>query len=251
MRKLMMVGAAVLLAGAIGYAQDQNSGGPGTANTDCPWFFSSGAGASLMSWCVSSHGNLSHFQSPAGFEHIFSGTVLEGYVICSGTSVLAHDIGFAEFNFSPGVAVLAGPTASGITLRRFTADGAWQLDQKFSRDNKENDVSILMTLKRLGTGVADVRLARIFDPDVDNTFSVEEDRSDRGVWARVSRAVTLTNITYTQAVDTAYQSSFSAACSPASLAVPRFGDDAAVVTARLGVLGTGNNKKTTFVYRRQ
>jgi hypothetical protein len=62
--------------------------------------------------------------------------------------------------------VLAGPTATGVTLRR--SSPRLQLDQKFAVDSKEKDVSITMTLRNIsGASIPDVRLTRAYDPDVD------------------------------------------------------------------------------------
>ena len=251
--KLMIVAAALLFSTAA-YAQNPNEpSGDVSAQSDvCAWTFSSGGGNSQLTWCVTVFGNMVRFESPAGFEHIRVGTFNEGYVLCSGTSVLAYDLaGSGQAGWGGGFAVLAGPSGSGITLRRFTADGLWQLDQKFSRDNKENDVTVLMTLKRLGPFVNDVRLARVTDFDNDNDIGDDvQDRSDRGIWARDIHAVSLSNITFSQFTDTAVGGG-GAACSQASAATPTTADSFNNVTARLGGMGLGNTKKTTFVYRRQ
>ena len=245
---------AALLVSASAFAQDNSTGnGEGTASTDCTWTFSTGSGATRLVYCVSSHGNIMQFQSPQGSEHIRVGTFVEGYVLCSGTTILAHDVGFFESGWAPGTTVLAGPSGAGITLRRITSDFNWQLDQKFSRDVKELDVTVLMTLKNNGPTVNDVRLARVVDMDINNDFSDDtQDRSDRGVFGRDSSLIgfTLTNVAFNQFVDTAVVG-FGPACSPASLATPTTSDSTSVVTARIGPMNNGVSKKTTFVYRRQ
>jgi hypothetical protein len=250
---MMMAGMLLIASGAFAQTGPNAAATAGAEDSStCTWTFSSGSGASAMTWCVSNHGNLMRFESPAGFEHIRVGVFTEGYVICNGTSVLAYDLGDAgESGFAAGSTVLSGPSSSGITIRRFSADGAWQLDQKFTRDKKENDVTILMTLRRLGVGLPDVRLARVVDFDNDNDFGDDtQDRSDRGIFSRDIRGVSLSNITFGQPTDTSVSLS-SAACSPVSSATPTTTDSYDNVTARLGVMGTGNTKKTTFVYRRQ
>ena len=245
---------AALLVSASAFAQDNSTGnGEGTASTDCTWTFSTGSGPTRLVYCVSSHGNVMQFQSPQGSEHIRVGTFVEGYVLCSGTSIIAHDVGFIESGWAPGVTVMSGPSGSGITLRRLTSSGLWQLDQKFSRDVKELDVSILMTLKNLGPTVADVRLARVVDMDINNDFSDDtQDRSDRGVFGRDSSLIgfTISNVSFNQGVHTAV-AGFGPSCSPASLATPTTSDSTTVITARIGPMNTGVSKKTTFVYRRQ
>src|SRR5688500_2958402 len=112
-----------------------------------------------------------------------------------------------------------------------------------------------MTLKNLRPGtISDARLARIDDWDNNNTVGDDtQDRSDRGVWARDNpslRTTTLSNIKFSQTVDTAL-AGFGAACSPVSAATPTTTDLTSVVTARLGPLNAGKAATTTFVYRRQ
>jgi len=72
--------------------------------------------------------------------------------------------------------VIAAQTAAGITIRRKTLDGTFQLDQKWSRDNNERDLTLQMTLKNLGPA-ANVELGRVVDFNVD--FSLDGDYPDR------------------------------------------------------------------------
>ncbi len=250
--------AAALLVSTSAFAQSNAEPKEGTDTSACNWLFASGGGPTLLAWGVSVHGNICRMEAPAGFEHLTAGSHAEGYVLCSGGTVLAHDLGFSEGGFAPGVTVLAGPSGIGITLRRFTSDGLWQLDQKFSRDSKENDITILMTLKRLGGAVGDVRLSRVADFDIDNTFGDDQqDKSDRGVWARqiggAGHAVTLSNITFATPTSTTLPADgiFDVACNPTPGANPTTQDGTSHVTAHFGTMGFNNTKKTTFVYRRQ
>ena len=48
----------------------------------CASTFSSGSGQTLMKFCVTSNGNITQFESPAGYEHIRFGSFAEGYSIC-------------------------------------------------------------------------------------------------------------------------------------------------------------------------
>lgn len=255
-RTLALIFGALLLVSTSAFAQGNNEASDeGSADLTEDFCFVSGSGNAFLRWCVSRHGNIIHLEAPGGSEHIRIGTFLEGYAVCSGTTVLNNDIGSSEAGWTPAFTVIAGPTAGGITLRRTSADGRWELTQKFSRDNKENDISVLMTLKNLGPGtVLDVRLARIVDWDLNNTIGDDtQDRSDRGVWARDNpslRSMTLSNIKFSQTVHTAV-AGFGAACSPASLATPTTSDATSVVTALLGPLNAGKAATTTFVYRRQ
>jgi hypothetical protein len=251
MKTRILVSAAVMLLAfaANSYAQDGPNSGPVPETSACAFNFVTGGGPSALNWCVSTHANLVRFESPAGFEHLFAGTPWEGYVLCSGTTVLAYDIGSAEVGWGASF-VIAGPTATSVTIRRLTSNGLWQLDQQFKRDNKELDVTINMTLTNLGGPVADVRLARVNDIDTDNDFGDDVmDRTDRSVTGREARGLSLTNITWNLGTDTAITAA-AAACSPASVATPAVIDNWGNVTARLGNMGPGNKKKVTFVYRR-
>jgi hypothetical protein len=255
-RTLALIFGALLLVSTSAFAQGNNDASDeGSADVTEDFCFSSGSGNAFLRWCVSRHGNLVHFESPGGSEHIRVATRLEGYAVCSGTTLLNQDTADGgESGWTPAFVVVASG-AGGVTLRRTSADGRWELTQKWSRDTKELDLSVLMTLKNLGPGtISDVRLARIVDWDNNNTFGDDtQDRSDRGVWARDNpslRSTTLSNIKFTQAVDTAL-AGFGAACSPASVATPTTSDVTSVVTARLGPLNAGKAATTTFVYRRQ
>lgn len=254
--KLFMFIAAAMLVSASASAQEINNQNPpeGATTSDCAsGTFSSGGGATRLTYCVSSHGNVARLESPQGFEHVNIAFRHEGYVLCNGTTILAKDtMDGGEFGWGPAF-ILAGPSGSGVTIRRTTTNGFWQLDQKFSRDNKENDVTILMTLKNLGPFAGDVRLARVVDFDVDNTPGGDvHDRSDKGVWAREARGMTLTNITFGQAIDTAIVGVGADGCSLPSFATPTgVADNGHAVTARLGSMNPGKTLKTTFVYRRQ
>jgi hypothetical protein len=255
-RVVAVLGGVILVVAALEAVQQGTGAGsddPSLADADCAYAFSSGAGASLMAWCVSTRGNLTRFESPAGFEHIRLSASVEGYVLCAGTTYVAYDIAAGgEFGWAATTTAISGPTSSGVTLRRFTADGAWRLDQKFSRDNKENDVTILMTLTALRAGLPDVRLMRVFYPRNDNDFADETfDRSDRTVWSRDIHAVALSNITFPQPADATVGVYPVVACSSPGVAVPTgFRDLALGVTARLGAMSQNQSKKTTFVYRR-
>ena len=257
-RTLALIFGALLLVSTSAFAQANSApAGEGTEDATQDFCFVSGAGPTLLRWCVSRHGNLTHFESPAGHEHVRAGNLTEGYAVCSGTTVLNFDMAdFGESGWTPAFTVVAGPTAGGITLRRTSADGRWELTQKWSRDNKENDISVLMTLKNLGPGtILDVRLARIIDFDNSGDFGDDtQDRSDRSVWARDNTTLvgaTLSNIKFTQPADTALFFDGSAHCSPGSVATPTATDLWAFVTARLGPLNAGKAATTTFVYRRQ
>lgn len=180
---LLTTVVATLLAAAAAHAQDvvraDLGEGVNPEALACTYNFT----ASNIKWCLNANGNLLSLRSPGEIEHIRPiGTNLawaEGYTLCVNGALKAYDTGYVGAGFGPPT-VLAAPTATGITIRRKTLDGTFQLDQKWSRDNTERDLTLQMTLKNLGGPVAWVELGRITDVNVD--FSLDKafpDRFDR------------------------------------------------------------------------
>jgi len=155
---------------------------------DCTYSFT----ASNIKWCLNANGNLVSLQSPGTNEHIRwgpSGRALEGYILCVNGALKAHDMAFwPSEGFGPPT-VIAAPTATGITIRRKTLDGRFQLDQKWSRDNTERDLTLQMTLKNLGPA-ANVELGRVTDVNVDVSIDNRSpdlfDRTRNTLWFRDS-----------------------------------------------------------------
>lgn len=120
---------------------------------DCFYQFTTGAGAKKIAYCVSPNANLVRFESPAGSEHIFDGDLsFEGYAVCSATGTHGHDYSnFDEGGF--GASTTLASSSSGVTIQRSTTDGVFKLVTKFSRDTKEMDLTVAVTLTNL-TAVA-------------------------------------------------------------------------------------------------
>ncbi len=217
----------------------------------CAYSFTAGSGASLVRYCLSEGGTIAKLEGPSGQEHIDVGDVWEGYVACTGTTPQAWDLAQSNSGFG-ATTVIAGPTATGVTLRRSSAQ--FQLDQAFKVDKVEKAITITATLTNIsGAALADVRLARAHDPDVDNGAADIELRTARGVSASDVNALTLTGLTWNIATDTAIGSAAAPACSPGSAAPPALTGDASLasVTYRLGNMAAGAKKKVVFVYRLQ
>jgi hypothetical protein len=222
------------------------------AEAPCTYAFSSGGGGSSVKYCVSANGTIEGFRAPTGQEHIAVGQLLEGYVVCTGTTAQAWDLSATADGFGAPT-VLSGPTATGITLRRSSPQ--YQLDQVFKLDKKEKDVTITMTLTNIsGAMIPDVRLTRAYDPDINNDFGDDlEVKSARGVWAGDVDAITLTGVTWGLPTDTAIDADPVAACSPVGGIVPGVTGDArlAAVTYCVGNMAPGAKKKVAFIYRMQ
>jgi hypothetical protein len=250
--RYLMVGAG-LADEAWGFRNAQLRGSvdlPPPAPT-CAFTFSKGSGASLVKYCLSAEGTMIELEAPAAQEHIGNGEIWEGYVVCSGTSALAWDLTGSASGFGP-TTVLSGPTAAKVALRR--ESDQFRLDQAFAFESKEKDVTITMTLTNIsGAAIPDVRIARAYDPDIDNGAVGVEVKSVRGVWAGGANAVTLTGTAWTSATDTAVGTATAPACSPAGASTPASTGDATLanVTYRVGNMASGAKKKVTFVYRMQ
>jgi hypothetical protein len=170
---LLALGAAVLapLSGAgRTAAQEPLSTSPYSCHN-------SGSGASAFNVCVSAHGNLVKFETPAGAHHIGIGNVFkDGYAICTGSLPTipnvshGYDTGGIEAGFGAATIVQPnGPNTFPLSIVRQTTNGIFELTQKFTRDTTEQDWTISMTLTNLSSGPQEaVKLQRAFEGDVDN-----------------------------------------------------------------------------------
>jgi hypothetical protein len=145
--------------------------GTATASSTCFSTYTYGSGATLMNFCVSDHGNIPSFQSPAFITPLIAN---EGYAICRlvGTTPFTHgyDIGGhdpdSELESGFGLPTILQPNGLNtfpLTITRDTTDGVFRLKQTFSRDTAEKDVTITMNLKNISASLKDnVNLTRYF-----------------------------------------------------------------------------------------
>ena len=189
---LLATAVATLLAAAAAQGQEvvtKDLGeGANPESSVCNYSFS----ASNIKWCLNANGNLVSLQSPGTIEHIRYATLAgpmaaEGYILCVNGGLKAHDNAYFPGNGWGPPTVIVAKTATGITIRRKTLDGKFQLDQKWSRDNNERDLTLQMTLKNLGPA-ANVELGRVVDFNVDYSldglFVDRFDRSRNTLWFR-------------------------------------------------------------------
>jgi hypothetical protein len=236
----------------------------GLSDSSCDFNFATGNGLTRFAWCVSSTANLVRLESPESVLHLREG-LREGYALCtqtgefSGDTVVGFDDSLSGAGF--GAPVLLSSSTTSVSIRRFTTDGAFQLDHTFTQDPKEQDVTITVSIKNIsGHEIEGVVYSRFADLDVGGD-AVDDimDKSVRSVWARDSGlsgdAVALTATTFgtfvfpvaNRLANTSFSTCFSfAAATPLST-----GDNAAHVSYELGVLNAGQTKKVTFTYRRQ
>jgi hypothetical protein len=157
MRKMALFAAALGLAFIV--AREV------TASAVCFASIASGAGATGFTVCLSDHGNVVHWTTPAGVEHAIKN---DGYVLCSlgAAAPVVHgwDAGFIEDGF--GAAVISQPNGANtlpLTITRTTDDGVFSLEQRFTKDATEKDLTIQMTVRNVGRTTRNrVQLARYF-----------------------------------------------------------------------------------------
>lgn len=147
---------------------EKSGSGVSIQSTTVKASFASGKGANFLGVKVSTHGNLTSFESPANQEAVFDGN--EGYVLCTGggATVHGHDTGPVEGGF--GTPTFSQPTAGAfpLTVTRNTKDGKFQLKQVWNKpDATEKDVTLTMTVTNRSSGtLSGVTLARTGDYDV-------------------------------------------------------------------------------------
>lgn len=231
--------------------------------------FTSGAGDTLFKWTLSSHGNIIRLESPAGFEHMASGTVGEGYIVSMNTAsgvVRYFDAGFSEGtgctgnvrSWSPTV-FETNATVNGTTLIRDTCDGAWRLTQTFLRNAANHELTVTMTLRNLtGFNYTGVVLDRYFDGDLDNDNS--DDRYSRTFDAVAGQDSTFDNLSLTAiSFDIPHSTAIHSFASwnpsvtnQASVASPTgAGDFVGRVSYSLGTINASAQKVVKVLYKRQ
>jgi hypothetical protein len=154
-----------LLASAFGLALIL-TGGKLTASGACFASLASGGGATGFTVCLSDHGNVVQWTTPAGVEHSIKN---DGYVLCSlgGRVPVVHgwDAGIStEDGFGPPVIDQPnGANTLPLVITRTTDDGVFSLEQSFARDTTEKDLTITMAVKNLSpTTRSRVQLGRYF-----------------------------------------------------------------------------------------
>ena len=218
----------------------------------CTYTFTSGSGASLFTWCLSTGGNVVRFITPAGQNHIFAEQ--DGYAVCSAAGVHGSDLGTViPVAFGPPT-VLAGCTAgSSCTIQRDTTDGAFRLVQKFTRTVKEFELNVDHTLTNISGGtIDDVVLMRFAHFGVDNDIGDDRgDRSPRSGWMADVERLGLTAHTTTQPADTFIINNFPTGCVGPAVATPAPpGNYAVQVNYRLGNMASLKKKVVRVQYRR-
>ena len=158
------------------------------SNTTCSFNYSSGAGNTLTSYCLSVNGNIVQFTSPAAYELIATGVVVEGYGVCDlnggGTS---DDVAYFDYANTDsgnwGATVVSALTPTTRKFVRTTADGICELTQTIKQIKANatgaGSVKITMALKNLSGIPRPARVMRVADVDAGADFNDDEFVAER------------------------------------------------------------------------
>jgi hypothetical protein len=281
-RMFLMLFAAMLAISADGqgFAQQQRKGqrqidsknvlGAQVISTLAPQrCFSSGTGATFLKICITNNGNISWFESPAGWVHL---QYREGYAVCSSGNGSGVVHGF-DANVAAGgwlVSTVSQPNGIGtlpLIITRQSLDGVIQLKQTFTINAGERGLDLKLDIKNISaTPLVYVWVNRYFDADVDNNSKNEWERTGDSVWGKnpadLARGLMLTAApsstlsTFTSVTDykmwdpnnTSGQQ-YARGCSYGNWG-PFLGDAVGNVVTYLPGLVAGQTKSVTLRYRR-
>jgi hypothetical protein len=230
------------------------------AASTCSSTYTTGAGLTFLSFCITSTGNVMQLQNPAGIYYISS----EGYALCSSYDPsnlaplpVAYDAAYFESNWgAPTITQPHGPNTFPLTIVRLST-GGFKLKQTFSRDTSEDDITITMTLtNQSGSVMYNVQLDRYLDADADNTTSNIYGRSADNIYAYVDlgSGIMMGDITRTVSHTTAvhtYGTWVRNTCNQASTATPTpYQDGVGRISYLFGTMNNGASKTVKVVIRR-
>jgi hypothetical protein len=170
----------------------RNQPSPGKPLSDtCFSTYASGSGPTYFKWCVTENGNVVSIESPKGIEHIRGANIQEGYSICDFTPITPlyywdfADAGDSGNWNAPVIVQPNGPNTFPLTIQRRTADGMFELDQKFSQNTAERIITIKMTVYEtgcIGTCGAGLYVFRYANIDANNTNMNWFDQGADSAW---------------------------------------------------------------------
>jgi len=165
----ILLAIAVLTAAAFAQnASPQSAADP--ASTACASTYTSGSGATLFQWCVTSNGNIVSLQSPDGEEHILL-NASEGYQVCDFSALVAYtDYAAAADTGNWRASLVTQPHGANtlpLTIKRTTTDGKYTLTQKFSQVPADFTIKIATTLKNNTTSSPFIYVYRYADLAID------------------------------------------------------------------------------------
>ena len=226
----------------------------------CYSTYTTGAGLTSLSFCITITGNIMQLQNPAGVYYISS----EGYALCSSydpsdTAPLpvAYDAAYFESDWGePTITQPNGPNTFPLTIVRVST-GGFSLKQTFTRDTSEDDITITMTLaNQSGSTRYNVRLDRYLDADASNTTSNIYGRTADNMYAYVDGGygIMMGDITRTVPHATAvhtYGTWVRGTCNQASIPTPTpYADGVGRISYLFGTMNNANSKTVKVVIRR-
>jgi hypothetical protein len=251
----------VLGSSAFAQSAEQPTAPVVEASTNCFATFAIGT----LTYCVSEHGNIARFTSPAAApEHIRIGVIREGYAVCAGNvagaaPAISYDSANAEAGWQAAVTIVQPNGANTlplcITRRTF---GNLELQQCFSHVPNEREVVITMTLRNVsGATRFNVMMDRYFDGDIGGDAGDDRyTRSADAVWGEDGpHTLVLADINglafpHTPAVHT-FLGFVANSCNQASVATPTaLGDYVGRLSYRFGDLAANASRSVRVQYRK-
>jgi len=231
------------------------------ASTNCFATFAIGT----VTYCVSEHGNIARFTSPAAApEHIRVGVIREGYAVCAANAVgaapvVAYDSANVEAGWQVPVTISQpnGPNTLPLCITRRTT-GNLELQQCFSHITNEREVDITMTLRNLsGATRYNVMMDRYFDGDIaadpaDDRYARSFDAvwGSDGLYSLALADINGTAFAHTTAVHT-FVGFLANACNQASVATPTgVGDFVGRLSYQFGTLTANAARSVRVQYRK-
>jgi hypothetical protein len=226
----------------------------------CSFTFTSGSQDTFLKYCVTINGNITQFESPAGFEHIAIGEVAEGYGFCDGTANVPYfdyaDDG-ATSNWGP--TTILSHSATSVKMTRITTDGLWTLTQLITQIAGNSSVNVAMTLKNNSLFSKSVFFLRYADVDAAGAFNNNFDGTSDSVFGWNSAGVNsfgmvLRNVGNAPFVHEGFGQTVSSGPSPCNPAanisrVPLVGIDGSIIMTYDGFIRPGQSKTLTINYK--
>ena len=161
------------------------------ATETCKYTFTTGSGATLMTYCITVNGNFGGFESPAGVEMLHQGGAFEGYGVCDeSTGAEYYDYAYTDSgNWSAPILVTENSTE--VKIERTTSDGLWTLTQLITKvTGTPPNAKITMTIKNNSSLTKQVVLLRFaaFVPDhahASGNFNENYDGTSGSVWGYI------------------------------------------------------------------
>lgn len=256
-KALLIIALALLAVAASGQSLNQTPVVAATETTSsCFASFSTGVGPTLFKWCVTQNGNVVSLESPAGMEHIYEGSITEGYGVCDLlTKVEYYD--YAQIGavgwVMPTISQPNGANTLPLTITRKTDDGLWTLAQIFAHIPNERVVRVTMRLENNANIAKRAYLARFVDLDANsanggdfqNYFDATLDTVTAWNPGKYAAEVHTVNPEVEHYAGVFYFDKFLHPCQKPVTTVPTFGDYAGYLTHELSV--SPHRSKTIIV----